>query len=363
MPVIDEVLHTLSERDRELVLLRYFHENSFVEISARLGLSADAARFRVERALGKMRASLARKGIESTSAALAVALADQAQAAAPAGAAAAIAGAALAAPAPAASILILTRILMSTTKLKVGVLAAVVAATVGTLLIHDSRLEYQLRDQRRELQSLQAEHQRLTTQSQQQARSRTDFRPAANSEAQLSALLAQTAARSASAQSRPRPSLRAGMKAIGALNNVGLATPFTALETSIWADYTGNMDAVAKIITFLPDAQEAAKKLWASLPADAQTRFPTPESMMAAFIAESFPSDFAGYQATGDRQNGPSPDYWLVQFQYQQDDGTVVDRAIALHQIDGNWKVLVGTNGIQRLAKILSTGGGAATPQ
>ena len=84
-PVIDEILHALNERDRELILLRYFQNKSFVEISLRLGLSANAARFRVMRALEKMRARLVRRGINSTSTALAVALAGQAEAAAPAG--------------------------------------------------------------------------------------------------------------------------------------------------------------------------------------------------------------------------------------------------------------------------------------
>jgi len=95
-PVIDDVLHGLAERDRELVLLRYFQDNSFVEISSRLGVSSDAARFRLARALETMRARLARHGVSSTSAALALALAGQAQAMVPTGLPHTIAGTALA---------------------------------------------------------------------------------------------------------------------------------------------------------------------------------------------------------------------------------------------------------------------------
>ena len=79
-PVLDEALGA-AQRDRELVLLRYFQDHTFAQISAKLSLSADAARFRLERALGKMRARLARRGIESTLTALELALASQAQAA------------------------------------------------------------------------------------------------------------------------------------------------------------------------------------------------------------------------------------------------------------------------------------------
>lgn len=94
-PVIDDVLHALGERDREAVLLRFFEGRGFKEVGARLALSEDAARMRVERALDKMRTALTRRGITSTSVALGVVLAQQAGAALPAGLAASVAGAAL----------------------------------------------------------------------------------------------------------------------------------------------------------------------------------------------------------------------------------------------------------------------------
>ena len=83
-PVVDEVLDRLGERDRELILLRFFHGNAFNEIGLRFGLTADAARFRVNRALEKMRSLLGKRGIHSTAAALTVALVSQADAAVPA---------------------------------------------------------------------------------------------------------------------------------------------------------------------------------------------------------------------------------------------------------------------------------------
>lgn len=95
-PVIDEALHALSERDREAVLLRFFEGRAYAEIGARLALSDDAARRRVERALEKLRAVLARRGVESASAALGLTLGAQAGLAPPAGLAAHIGTAALA---------------------------------------------------------------------------------------------------------------------------------------------------------------------------------------------------------------------------------------------------------------------------
>jgi RNA polymerase sigma factor (sigma-70 family) len=96
-PVLDESLNELSEPEREAVLLRIFQGRSFAEIAAPLRLSEDAARKRVDRALDRLRSSLARRGITSTSAALAAALASSPVVAAPGGLAAAVASSALAA--------------------------------------------------------------------------------------------------------------------------------------------------------------------------------------------------------------------------------------------------------------------------
>ena len=95
-PVLDAAMHGLSDADREAILLRYFQNRRLAEIGQRLGLSEDAARMRVERALDKLQALLGRRGITSTTAALAVALANPALAVAPAGLAATITGAAIA---------------------------------------------------------------------------------------------------------------------------------------------------------------------------------------------------------------------------------------------------------------------------
>ncbi len=130
-PVIDEALHALPERDREAVLARFFEGRGFAEVGARLALSEDAARMRVERALEKLRVALVKRGITSTTAALGVALTSHAVAAsAPADLAASVTAAALAGASSAAVVGgIFT--FMSTTKITMGVVAAVALAAVG----------------------------------------------------------------------------------------------------------------------------------------------------------------------------------------------------------------------------------------
>jgi len=88
-------VETLSERDREAVLLRFFENFSLAEIGAKLSLSPDAARMRIDRALDKLRGLLARRGIASTSVVLAEIFASQLGMSAPSGLVARIVGAVL----------------------------------------------------------------------------------------------------------------------------------------------------------------------------------------------------------------------------------------------------------------------------
>lgn len=136
-PVIDQVLLELNERDREAVLLRFFENRPFAEIAPRLRLSEKSARKRVERALDKLRAQLARHGMTSTTAALATALANQSGLAAPAGLAATVTGAALASAAGGSATAFNVFHLMSTTKT-----IAIVATAAALLSISTAYNEY-----------------------------------------------------------------------------------------------------------------------------------------------------------------------------------------------------------------------------
>lgn len=95
-PLLDAALHELGERDRQVVRLRFFEQQPFAAIGSALGLSENAAQKSTERALDRLQAALARRGVTSTGAALGAALAGHAAVAAPAGLAANITSAALA---------------------------------------------------------------------------------------------------------------------------------------------------------------------------------------------------------------------------------------------------------------------------
>jgi hypothetical protein len=71
---MNDALQELDEADREAVLLRYFGGQDFRSVGTALGISDDAARKRVGRAVGRLRGILLARGISSPESALMAAL-------------------------------------------------------------------------------------------------------------------------------------------------------------------------------------------------------------------------------------------------------------------------------------------------
>jgi RNA polymerase sigma factor (sigma-70 family) len=155
-PALDEALAGLNEADREAVLLRFFGNSDFAGIGAKLRLSENAARMRVDRALDKLHAQLARRGVTSSTAALAAVLANQAVAAAPAGLAATVTGTALTGGASAGAVATALTF-MTMNKLIVGA-AGMLVAVGFTGFVVQGRTTTELRT---ELQGLQRENQHM----------------------------------------------------------------------------------------------------------------------------------------------------------------------------------------------------------
>ena len=154
-PLIDDVVHDLNDRDREAVLLRFFEGRPFADIGMALGLSEDAARMRLERALSKLHALLVQRGVTSTAAALGAVLANQAAAAAPSALAATITGAALTGAAGAGGSVAAAWVgFMSTTKFTSGA-AMLLALGTGVYEVRAGRVaEAALAVERREVYAL-----------------------------------------------------------------------------------------------------------------------------------------------------------------------------------------------------------------
>ena len=94
-PVLEEAMQSLPDRDRDAVVLRLFELQPLREVGAALGISEDAARMRVDRAVEKLRDFMARREVKVSGAGLAVLVSARAISAAPAGMAAGVAAVAL----------------------------------------------------------------------------------------------------------------------------------------------------------------------------------------------------------------------------------------------------------------------------
>src|SRR4051812_12294409 len=90
-PQLDEALNELADADRHALLLRFYDEKSMREVGAGLGVSEDAAKMRVSRAVEKLRTALSGKGVACGSAGLTALLAERSVEAAPAAFAASLA--------------------------------------------------------------------------------------------------------------------------------------------------------------------------------------------------------------------------------------------------------------------------------
>ena len=168
-PLLDDALHTLGEKDRRAVLLRFFENKSLAEVGQSLAVGEDGARKRVGRALERLHRYFVRRGISSTTALIAAALSTHSVHAAPAALAKTVTTLAVAQGAAAgASTLALTKgalKFMAWSKTQTAAVGLVVAglATVSVIQ-HRSQTRLQDQDQslREQMGALQSDNDRLS---------------------------------------------------------------------------------------------------------------------------------------------------------------------------------------------------------
>ncbi len=174
-PHLDEVMNTLSEADRQALVLRYFDKLELRTVGERLGVTEDTAQKRVTRALDKLKTRFANRGISISLSALAASLLAQAVTAAPAFLATKTASAVLGGVVAGTGILFAIEKMISMNTLK-PIIAALAIAGVATPLVLQQRALAELRSEQSaglasasQVEQLRAENERL-------ARLAVDFR-------------------------------------------------------------------------------------------------------------------------------------------------------------------------------------------
>ncbi len=343
-PLIDAALDHLKERDRELMLLRFFRGLTFREIGAELGLTENAARMRTERALETLRRQLSRHGVTSTSAALALLLANQPAFAAPAGFAAQLTTTAIAAVPTGTAASLTTFLLMS--KITAPALAAVVTAgltaVIWTSAVHGTTTE--------DLDALRAENARLAAATAPGASASSSSAIAEEFSAQAVAIAhamdkRRTTAPSTAASTAPQPTTPNGHR------DHGQTTARDAMLSFAWANDAGDIIALARLLCFDVAGREKALAVHAAMPAPLRAEYATPEELYAFFLVADallHPPPNADYierctvvEAGPGRVSlvrpGGQPDRW---HQYQQ-------------TTDG-WKFLIPDPAVERMPQVLN---------
>jgi RNA polymerase sigma factor (sigma-70 family) len=165
---LEPAMDQLAPDDRDALLLRFFENRTLRDVGQELGLSEDAARMRVNRAIERMRDAFAKLGITGTAAWLGTTLTTSATASVPAGLGATITTAVLGGTAVAA---VATAIASQTTattmnlfnlKIAAAILGAVAVTGTTTYLVQE-REAHQLRA---DYQTLNAAHGKLAAEQQ-----------------------------------------------------------------------------------------------------------------------------------------------------------------------------------------------------
>lgn len=130
LPLVDEALTALPEKDREILLLRFFSKKTFSQIAEVLALSEDTAQKRASRALEKLRGWFAARDVSLSSVTLSALLSAASAQAAPASMAVSISACAIASKTATPAIIVFGS--------KAAVTALAIALAVPILIQHQT---------------------------------------------------------------------------------------------------------------------------------------------------------------------------------------------------------------------------------
>ena len=381
-PALDSAMLELTDSEREALLLRYFERRSWAEVGGKLDLSENAARMRVERALERLRKRLNRRGVTSSAAVLALVLAHQTVVAAPLGLAASITASTLAAAGTSGGYSLLH--LMTMSKAKTMLIAAVVAASATTPIIIQHQTTTRLKAQIEALRSQLAaapqapqmdggatdtgELERLRRENadllrlraevstlRQQVASRRNDQDAPNERARSLKQAAEEAEGKALLAKAPEiPLVPAHLWA-----NVGSATPAAALQTPNWAIANRDTNAFANSLVWDAQTKARAEALFAAAPESVRQRYGTVDGVMFDWWLNNSTPVAAG-RVLSQMEEGPNEVTLLEQHVY--DDGRVRENTVQFQRDEnGVWRQVIPPELMPKLEVVLNSSS-ATTP-
>lgn len=286
---LESAMDQLPSADRDALVLRFFEDRSLREVGHELGLTEDAARMRVNRALEKLRDIFARLGFTGTAAGLAAMLPASTSAAAPAGLGATISTAVLTGATAVAATALVTETASTTMNLfNLKTVAAILgaAAVTGTttyfvqeravsglqgelkelqtvhaqlasaqekisdtIQLRDEQIE-RLKKEVAELPRLRGEVDRLQRETANHAEHQRELDRLREEHRSLKEQVAATTAPEPDTKTATRWNLREPRR-LSELEDAGRNTPEAAMQTLLWAATNGQFEKVAEM-THLP---------------------------------------------------------------------------------------------------------------
>jgi RNA polymerase sigma factor (sigma-70 family) len=260
---LEPAMAELDTADRDTLVLRFFENRSLREVGSELGISEDAARMRVNRAVERLREIFGRRSVTVSSAGLLASLGVATTDAVPAGLSSAVTNAVFGAAAT--KTLAITT--MSWIHLKsIAAIATAMALTgAGTYVLQNQKVAQLRRDQ----QNLAAENSDLQTQlrsAQESARANQEQLQNVNKDAdellrlrnevgqlqrQIATATVKSPAQSPASPTAPTASHRAANYQFtrDRFSHVGFGSPEDALVTAAWAVVQGGQDAIAETLS------------------------------------------------------------------------------------------------------------------
>ena len=373
-PVFDSAMLELKDSDRQLLLLRFFERRSLPELARGLGLTENAVRMRVERALQRLRERLLRRGVSSGAAALALVLTQHTVAAAPSGLAASITSCVLSTSGIAGASTALNLIAM--TKIKTAVLWTLVVAGVATPMLIQYRtnvgLRTELEAQRSRLaaapvQSADAgaaesgEIERLRRENAELVRLRREIAalrqrvsavPEVTPDADVQKRMKKLANEAVEAKVLLAKSPEIPMISSRQWSNQGFTSAVAAFETLNWAVANRDTNAFGNSLMWDAQAKQRADALFAAAPDSVRQKYGTVDGVILDwFLNNSTP--IAANRVLSQVAEGPNEVSLVEQHLYT--DGRVRENTVQFARDEnGGWRQVVPPELMPKLEGVLA---------
>lgn len=373
-PLLDDAMTELGARDRNAVVLRFFNGKSLTEVGAILGVSEDAAKMRIHRALEKLRRFFLRRGATLTTASIAGALTANAVQAAPAALASGVATVAGGGAVVTVSTLTLVKgvlNLVTISKLQLGAISAVVVAGLVTPLVIEHRANVRLRAENLELREQSQQRPEAGAspavaapdpdEQERQRRERVELLRLRGEVGRLRAVEQELAKLRATSSQSGRATPPSVTPAVADLpkeswTDAGFATPQAALQTRGWAVLNANRERFKESVLIT----DGAKKLLEAMLEGMIVGSPDPEKarqqirenglsledgILFPMIAEHQQKGYAGYRVLS--QQSPSAKEAVFEVETAMASGKPKTETLKFQQVNGDWKVVVDEAQVQ----------------